>query len=117
MIDEKRLSDKAVKTIQQAQTVRVSPISIFEIVQKVRLDKWPEMKPFAPKLADQIVAQGAISAPFSEDVAYASAALDWQHRDPFDRILAATAMLSGMTLISADVMFDTLEDPRLTRLW
>jgi PIN domain nuclease of toxin-antitoxin system len=28
--------------------------------------------------------------------------LDWDHRDPFDRILAAQAMASDLTLVTAD---------------
>ena len=117
MLGEGRLSSNAVSAINKADTVRVSPISIFEITQKVRLGKWPEMEPHAPTLAGQMAAQGAISAPFTNEVAYFSAALDWDHRDPFDRILAATAILTGTPLISADGQFDTLDDSRLLRLW
>lgn len=117
MLDEGRLSSRAASAINSASAVRVSPISIFEITQKVRVGKWPEMKPHASTLADQVAAQGAISAPFTNEVAYFSAALDWDHRDPFDRILAATAILSGTPLISADSMFDTLHDRRLQRIW
>lgn len=28
------------------------------------------------------------------------------HRDPFDRLIAATAIVEGLTLVSADVVFD-----------
>ena len=34
------------------------------------------------------------------------AALPLHHRDPFDRLLIAQAQIEGMTLISADQMFD-----------
>ena len=117
MLDEGRLSSNAVSAINKADAVRVSPISIFEITRKVRPGKWPEMEPHAPTLADQMAAQGAISAPFTNEVAYFSAALEWDHRDPFDRILAATAIVSGTPLISADSKFDTLDDSRLQRIW
>jgi len=117
MVDEGRLSAAAISAIEQAQTVRVSPISIFEITQKVRLGKWPDMAPHVPRLADYMMAQGALSAPFTNDIAYLAAAMAWDHRDPFDRILAATAILSGVALISADAVFDTLEGPRPHRIW
>ena len=39
-----------------------------------------------------------------------AATLAWAHRDPFDRIIAATAITQGLTLISADTVFDTLTD-------
>jgi PIN domain nuclease of toxin-antitoxin system len=37
-----------------------------------------------------------------------------QHKDPFDRGLAAHALLEGLTLASADIGFDDLA---VTRLW
>ena len=75
MLDAGRLSSNAVSAINSANAVRVSPISIFEITQKVRVGKWPEMAPYASTLADQMAAQGAISAPFTNERAYLSAAL------------------------------------------
>jgi PIN domain nuclease of toxin-antitoxin system len=41
--------------------------------------------------------------------------LDWPHRDPFDRLLAATALINGWPLISADPAFDRLTG--LRRVW
>jgi PIN domain nuclease of toxin-antitoxin system len=41
------------------------------------------------------------------------------HRDPFDRIIAATAIISNLKLLSADPVFDSLE-PRAGlagRIW
>jgi PIN domain nuclease of toxin-antitoxin system len=37
-----------------------------------------------------------------------AATLAWDHRDPFDRIIAATAIARGMVLISTDSAFKTL---------
>ena len=36
--------------------------------------------------------------------------LDWHHRDPFDRMIAATAIAMNLPLISADPVFDELSD-------
>jgi PIN domain nuclease of toxin-antitoxin system len=33
-----------------ADIVLVSPITFFEVAQKVRLGKWPEMEPFVSQL-------------------------------------------------------------------
>lgn len=35
------------------------------------------------------------------------------HQDPFDRMLAAQALLEGLTLVSRDEIFDTMLVPRL----
>lgn len=37
-----------------------------------------------------------------------AARLDWAHRDPFDRFIAATAITERLTLVSADAAFDDL---------
>jgi PIN domain nuclease of toxin-antitoxin system len=40
--------------------------------------------------------------------------LPLHHKDPFDRLIAATALVEGLTLVSADAVFDAYG---LTRLW
>lgn len=40
--------------------------------------------------------------------------LPFHHKDPFDRLIAATALVEGLTLISKDPHFDAYG---LTRLW
>nr|WP_210276785.1 type II toxin-antitoxin system VapC family toxin [Rhizobium sp. BK275] len=114
-----RLSAKAVALIEKAETVLVSPISLFEIGQKVRLGKWPEMEPFIERLADLLQEQGGITAALTPDICLSAAIMDWQHRDPFDRLLAATAMQNGIPIISADVVFDELGGDELwiARFW
>lgn len=38
--------------------------------------------------------------------------MPFHHRDPFDRIIAATALVTGSILLSADTMFDAYGVPR-----
>ena len=42
-----------------------------------------------------------------------AARLDWNHGDPWDRILLAQARLEDMDLISADTAFDSQTERRL----
>ena len=37
-----------------------------------------------------------------------------RHKDPFDRMLAAQALLEDLTLVSTDAVFDSM---LVTRLW
>ena len=37
----------------------------------------------------------------------------WEHRDPFDRLIAATALRMNVPLLSADAVFDGVD----MRLW
>jgi PIN domain nuclease of toxin-antitoxin system len=41
-------------------------------------------------------------------------ALPLHHKDPFDRLIAATALVEGLTLVSADPAFDLYG---VSRLW
>ena len=36
--------------------------------------------------------------------------LDWAHRDPFDRMIAATAIEMACPLVSKDAAFDGLDE-------
>lgn len=100
----KRVSDR----LASANTVQISAISLYEIRQKVRLGKWPEMAPHAGRLSDLLSMQGIKILPISAQIADIAGALEWVHRDPFDRIIAATALDLKLHLLSADEIFDQL---------
>ena len=110
---DNRLSPRALAAIDEADTVFVSPITFFEIAQKVRLGKWPEMVTFIDQLPSLLQAQGGVVAAFGPSTCLEAGMMDWAHRDPFDRLLAATARQSNHHLVSADVVFDGI----VTRVW
>ena len=91
-----------------------SPISLLEIAIKVRIGKLRLDDPFA------VVFPAAVSAnrhPPAPDRSHASSrltTLPLHHKDPFDRLIAATALVEGLTLVSADPAFDAYG---VTRLW
>ena len=101
--------------MENATTTMVSPISVFEIAQKVHLGKWPDMAPKLPDLSAALIRQGGQWANMTPEIARLAGSLDWPHRDPFDRLLAATALVNGWVLISADTAFDSLIG--LRRVW
>jgi PIN domain nuclease of toxin-antitoxin system len=41
----------------------------------------------------------------AEDHALLAGRLEWNHRDPFDRMLAAQAMMESMVIITGDPVF------------
>jgi PIN domain nuclease of toxin-antitoxin system len=45
---------------------------------------------------------GLLEAPMTHEIASRAANLSWAHRDPADRFLAATALVLGLTLVTAD---------------
>jgi len=108
LMADPRLSAHAVDAIRRAESVFVSPITFFEIGQKVRMGKWPEMEPFLDQLAGLPDEQGGRIAVLDPQVCLLAATMAWDHRDPFDRMLAASAIHHGLILISADTAFDSL---------
>lgn len=116
LIKPRQLSTDAAAAINSAQNVCVSTISLFEIAQKVRLGKWDEMAPFIDDLLDLADEQQITLVSVSSAISLAAAQLDWAHRDPFDRIICATAVVENHTLISSDGAFASLGSV-LTRVW
>lgn len=108
-----RLTPRALAAIRDAGTVFVSPISFFEVAQKVRVGKWPEMAAFIERLPSLLAQQGGTVAAFGPAICLEAGMMDWAHRDPFDRLIAATARQSGYLLVSADTVFDGI----VSRVW
>ena len=107
-----RLSGPAADAIEAADTILVSPISFFEIARKVRLGKWPGMAPFVDRLPMLLTEQGGTVADLGPAICTHAGTMAWAHRDPFDRLLAATAKHYGLPLISADTVFDGIVQRR-----
>jgi PIN domain nuclease of toxin-antitoxin system len=55
------------------------------------------------------------TCPISGDVARKAGLLQVEHRDPFDRLLAAQAMAENLLLASSDPVFTTFPDLALLR--
>ena len=86
-------------------TVFVSAASCWEIAIKVRSGKWTEAAGLVPGIAD--VLSKAKLMPLAVTVQHAERAglLDFAHKDPFDRLLAAQALEENLTLVSVDPVF------------
>ena len=99
-----RLSATARELLLDNENVLVvSAVSIYEIELKAkrrRVDLPPQELRAA--LRRNAVEDLAITHEHAE---YA-ACLDWDHRDPWDRLLAAQARLESCALVSADEVFD-----------
>jgi PIN domain nuclease of toxin-antitoxin system len=108
ILDKRRLSAPIRNLLGAAGPVLVSVVSIYEVAHKARLGKWPEVAPKVDRLNEEAHAQGVRLVDVDGRVALKAAQFDWTHRDPFDRLIAATAILRSATLISADKQFDDL---------
>lgn len=108
MFDDPRLSATARAEMEQATALYVSPLSLFELAQKVRLGEWPVMEPNVDGLVERLTADGAELAPLTASICLLAGSLDWPHRDPFDRMIAATALRMELPPVTADSVFGAL---------
>ncbi|MRX52029.1 PIN domain-containing protein [Paracoccus sp. S-4012] len=109
LVMSSELSATARGMIEAADAVYVAPISFYEITQKHRIGRWPELGPVVDQLLPLWREQGTELAPYTAEIAFLAGAMPWSHRDPFDRMIAATAITLGCPLISKDVAFDQLD--------
>ena len=110
LFEPSKLSPVAVRAIERASEVYVPPCSFHEITQKYRSGKWPEVGDVVDRLISLLEAQGGLVAPYTARMGIRSGDMEWSHRDPFDRMIAATAIEMACPLISKDTAFDDLED-------
>lgn len=113
LTNDRRIADRALGELAKAQTILVSAISFFEIAQKVRLGKWPEMAPYVDRLSDLLERQRGVATALEAADCLMAGTMQWPHRDPFDRLLAASALRRGIAIVSADPVFDAV----VARLW
>jgi PIN domain nuclease of toxin-antitoxin system len=68
----------------------------------VRTGRWPEMEAHVYRLPEILRNQGGVLAPFSPDICLKASMMDWDHRDPFDRLILVTAEIMQVPLVSKD---------------
>jgi PIN domain nuclease of toxin-antitoxin system len=83
----------------------LSPISIMEIIRKWRAGKLPDPDPLT--WLDNAL-EGFEIIPVSEPIARQAALWEWDHKDPSDRLIAATAKISSVELWHTDTVLKTL---------
>ena len=110
-IGSERLSARARALIEdKTNVVLVSAVSFYELDNKMRLNKI-DLKP--QELRAAVTASGLQTLAITDLHAELAASFDWDHRDPWDRILAAQTRLEHCVLISTDVVFDTVLNERI----
>ena len=90
----------------EANEVFVSAASAWEVSAKHRLGKLPGAGPLAVDFAREVRAQGFQPLPITMEQGQIAGSLQSEHRDPFDRMLAAQARAELMALVSNDTAFD-----------
>jgi PIN domain nuclease of toxin-antitoxin system len=92
----------------------ISAATIWEISIKSGLGKLKLSQPFLVWMTKALNDLRASLLPITVEFAAAQAALPNLHRDPFDRMLAAQAMVESVPVVSSDVIFDSYG---IARVW
>ena len=86
----------------QDVTVLVSAVSAYEMSYKHHRGNWPEIAGLVAAFEQVVIAEGFKLFPLTAQHAVRAGAFPREHRDPFDRMLVAQAMVEGMALVSKD---------------
>jgi len=89
--------------VDSTNAVLVSAVSIYEIELKAARRR-VDLPPRELRAALQRNAVEALA--ITHDHAEYAANLAWEHRDPWDRLLAAQALLENCAFVSVDKVFD-----------
>ena len=114
-LQDEFLSARARRIISSsANEVVVSAASAWEISTKYRLGKIAFAQDLAEDFIPSMQAAGYQMLPISVEHALRAGRLSGEHRDPFDRMLAAQAIHEDMPLISNDQQLDAFG---VRRVW
>lgn len=112
--EPERIARKAREVMADlGQQVFLSAVTSWEIAIKAGAGKLILPDPPSSYVPRRMADQGLRPLSISHRHTLAVAALPHHHRDPFDRLLIAQAGMEGMTLISADWIFERYSVPLL----
>ena len=94
--------------------VFVSAASAWEITTKSRIGKMPKARVVAADVAGIVARHGFFELPVTISHGQLAGSLPGVHKDPFDRILVAQAILADMQIVSRD---EILSAYGIARLW
>ncbi|HOB58160.1 MAG TPA: type II toxin-antitoxin system VapC family toxin [Rhodoglobus sp.] len=110
LTEPQRLSATAREIIESRENeLLVSAASAWEIGTKYRLGKLPQLEATVLNFEAQLDTLGTNSLPVSTAHALLAGTMAWSHADPFDRMLAAQAILEAAPLVTSDSVFTRLE--------
>jgi PIN domain nuclease of toxin-antitoxin system len=116
VLEPKRLSAKARRALDGAAgLLAASDVSLWEIamlIAKGRVDPGTDAAQF---ISDIIEARAITVLPITPKIAVLAQSETFQHRDPADRLIAATAIVHGAQLVTADAQLG--RTPGLRVLW
>jgi PIN domain nuclease of toxin-antitoxin system len=109
--DDPKLPSNTRSIISNADQVYWSIISIWEIAIKLSLDRsdFQLAAGWAERITREMEICGFLQSHIATHHLENLSKLPWYHRDPFDRLLIATAKTENLTIISRDPHFQNYD--------
>ena len=98
----------------EGNVILVSAASAWEIATKVRIGKLPGAETLEREFLDVMEDAGYTLLGIDAECALRAGRLGGEHRDPFDRMIAAQAIAEDIAVLSADPQLDTFG---IRRIW
>lgn len=108
-----KIPEKLMRSIQEpSNIIFFSQLSLFEISIKQKIGKLPAFRATVEEVYNQAINDGFtfLSIQNNHLFNYNNVPLKEDHRDPFDRLLIATAVEEGAAIVTADEKFNLYAD-------
>jgi PIN domain nuclease of toxin-antitoxin system len=106
LIGNERLGQRQAEIIENSSNrIFVSAVSGHEIANKFRTGKMPEAGPVLKLVKSEFAEFDWHHLPVTLQHAPRAGSLSGEHRDPYDRMLAAQAILEGYRIVTVDPAF------------
>ncbi len=100
-----KLSATQIEIIEQSERVAISVVSCFEVAQIVKKGRLIFPLPTREWIEKALTPAGIEALPLSPEISCQAVDLTEIHKDPFDRLIIATALNYQCRLISVDGNF------------
>lgn len=115
VLNPDRISGRVSKLLMsESALLVVSTATVWEIATKVRLGKLPGAESLEQNLLGWLENAGYSVAPLTPSVALRAGRLRGEHKDPFDRMIAAQALEADIPILSIDKELDVFG---VQRIW
>ena len=115
LLEDPQLSTTASDLIiDPTNDIEVSPATYWEIAIKISLGKYELPEPYDIFIEREIATNDSRILPIEPKHTVVLTTLPFYHRDPFDRLLIAQAMVEAIPILSVDTAFNAYP---VTRVW
>ncbi|MGY1697539.1 MULTISPECIES: type II toxin-antitoxin system VapC family toxin [unclassified Geodermatophilus] len=116
LLEPARVPAETLAVVRAPETrLHVSAASAWEIATKHRLGKMDGAAAVVSGYREHLDRLRAQELPITGRHALTAGSLEWAHRDPFDRMIVAQAVLESLPVVTGDVALT--EFPAIRTLW